>query len=101
MPIKVSLETYVLLQEQIETEKDVFTKQNNLISDESRYASKLCALATEHVPKRMDEKSDGNDSKVNYNAWIKPKKCMTTMYFFKKANIKKSLWTRTMIVTCL
>ena len=33
----------VLLREQIETEKDGVTKQNNLISDESRHTSKLCA----------------------------------------------------------
>ena len=60
-----------------------------MISDESRHASKLCASATEHVPKRLDEKSDGHDSKVNFNAWIKPKKCMPMTYFFKRSKCKK------------
>ena len=79
----------VLLRVQKKMEKDVFTKQNNLISDESRHASKLCTSATEHMPKRVDRKSYGNDSKVNFNAWIKPKKFTPTTYFFKRSKCKE------------
>ena len=79
----------VLLRDQIETEKDVLPKKNNLISDESRHVSKLCALATERMPKRLDGKSYGNDSKVIFNAWIKPKKCMPITYFFKRSKCKE------------
>ena len=62
-----------LLRKQIETEEDVFIKQNYEISDENRCASKMCASATECVPKRMEENSEGNDSKKHHNAWIKLK----------------------------
>ena len=58
-------------------------KQNNLISDEIRHESKLCASATERVPKIQYDKSDGDDSKVD-NAWITPKKFTPITYFFKK-----------------
>ena len=67
-------------------EKEVFMKQNYKISDENRSASKMCASATEHVPKNMEEKSAGNDSKVNHNAWIQLKKCVPTMCFTKSKN---------------
>ena len=83
----------ILLREQIETEKDMLTKQDNMISDENRHTSKLCASANEHTPKRLEEKREEKDSKVNYEAWIKPKKCMPTTFFSRKAKIKMCLRT--------
>ena len=74
----------ILLREKIEMEKDTSTKQNNMISDENSYASKLCATANEHAPKRLEEKSEEIASKVNYDAWIKPKKCVPITHFFQK-----------------
>ena len=61
-----------------------------MISDENSYLSKLYATANEHAPKRMEEKSEENDSKVNYDAWIKSKKCVPITYFTKKSPIKIS-----------
>ena len=63
-------------------EKDAHTKQNNMISDENNYVSKLYATANECSPKKLEEKSEENDSKVNHNAWIKPKKCVPITHFF-------------------
>ena len=57
-----------LLREKIETEKEVFMKQNCKNSDENRCASKLCASATECVPQIVEDKSARNDSKVNHSA---------------------------------
>ena len=74
-----------MLREQIETEEEVFKQQNYVISDENRCESKLSASANEHVPKRMEEKSEGNDNEFNNNTWIKPKKCMPTMDFVTKS----------------
>ena len=67
-------------------EQDGFTKQNNFINDESRHASRLCASATENAPKRLDEKSDGEDSKMNNIAWIELKKRVPMTYFLKRSN---------------
>ena len=63
----------ILLREQIEKEKDVLAKQDNMINDKNMHSSKLCASAKEHTPKRLDEKSKENDSNIKYDAWIKPK----------------------------
>ena len=49
-------------------EEDVFIQQSYKISDVNRCESKLSASATEHVPKRMEEKCEGNDNKFNNNA---------------------------------
>ena len=64
-------------------------KQNHKISDENRHALKLCASATECVSKRIEEKSEGSDSKVNHSAWIKLKKCVPTTCFFTKSKNKE------------
>ena len=72
----------MLLREQIEIEKDGFMKQDTLMNDEIRHKSKLCASATEHVPKMQYDESDSDDSNVD-NAWIQPKKCMPTTHFTK------------------
>ena len=48
-------------------------KQNTLINDEIRCKSKLCASATECMPKMQCDKIDDDDSKVD-NAGIKPKR---------------------------
>ena len=66
----------------------MFVKQDNVISDKNRFASKWSTSAIEYAPKRMEEDSEENDSKVNYDAWIKPKKCMPITYFFKKSKNK-------------
>ena len=55
-----------------------------MISDENSYVSKLCATANEHAPKMLEEKSEENDSKVNFDAWIKPKSAYQQCVFLKK-----------------
>ena len=64
-------------------------QQNYKISDENMCESKLSASATEHVPKRMEEKCEGKGNKFNNNAWIKPKKCMPITYFVTKSKNKE------------
>ena len=66
----------------------MFIKQNYKISDENRHASKLCTSATECVPKSIEEKSIGDNIKVNHNAWVQRKKCMSTTCVKKCKNKK-------------
>ena len=61
-----------LLREKITIEKGC-VKQNTLINDGIRCKTKLCASASEHMPKMQHDKSNGDDSKDD-NAWINPKK---------------------------
>ena len=64
----------------MEMEKSTFMKKSNMISDENIFASTLCATENEHMPKGMEEKNKDNVSKLmNYDNWIKPKKCISTI----------------------
>ena len=63
-----------LMRDQMNVEKVTHIIQNNMISGENIFASKLCATANECVPNEFDKKNKYNDIKVTtYNNWIRPK----------------------------
>ena len=78
-----------VLREEIETEEDVFIRQQCKISDENSHESKLSASATEHIRKRMEDKREENDNKIINNAWIKSKTQMPTTCFVTKCKNKE------------
>ena len=81
-----------LLREHMNTEKASYVRQNNMISDENIFTSKLCATANEHAPKGLDKKSIDKDIKVtNDDIWMHPKKYIPITHFLKHIKMKKRL----------
>ena len=76
-----------ILQEQIAMEEDEI-RQNYKSNEVKRCESNLRASANECFPKRIEEKCERNDDALNNN-WIRPKKCMPTSYFIRRAKMKK------------
>ena len=83
------------------TEKASYVRQNNMISDENIFTSKLCATANEHAPKGLNDKQmDKNRKDANDDIWIQPKNCIPITCFSKKAQTKLSLRITIINITC-